>query len=216
MQAFFSSIYLLALLLSLLASSCISTTRFGKTAASPVRLDSTDKILVLPIPSVPNMSTSLYVEAIKKRFARQGIAIAYVPEEEYMFATAGIKYPFGPADYDSLYKKGYTYVLGVQVQGLQAATSISNTYTDYEVNQRDQGLHPHLGDEMVNKANLRLELFSNKEKQTVYSLGVRTRISPLSFRRRDGGETDVNLSNTGMAAGTALTKGVKRILKKCS
>ena len=86
---------------------------------------------------------------------------------------------------------------------------MNDPYNPANIRTRDLSLS------MTKGAEVEINLFSIKERRSIYILNITTTLGAVGDKDKYGGETYINLGSIKTAVLIALDKGAKRTLKKC-
>lgn len=204
----------------MLLSGCIGSTRHTAIPGGcPKAFQSNDRILVGSIPGLSAHRSHQLYQQLEQGFGQQGIATAYVAEQEYDLARQGIQ-PHPAPDSTTLaqlHKAGYTYYLELAIGDVAEGMGYVRTSAQ-EQKEIQQGYGTAETDD--SKATVHFRLYSTIEKKQVYTLATTTKLSGVTLpgnKYEDGyrNSSTVNLSTASRATEKALKKGVAELLENC-
>ena len=192
----------------LCCAGCISTSYQGPRK-SPVHLSATDKIL---IPYFPEVVEKEDRRPLSKIFEKYGLQAHYGDLERLSLTSTEINNAPDAGYVKTLTDQGYQYVL-IITDGEKITGESFYHKSAAEVSTQGSSSTP---DQVKNKANATVQLFSLREMTTLYTISAETTISPFQWQGKNGGENYINFSSADGALWIAIKKGTKKMLKRCS
>lgn len=204
----------------MLLSGCIGSTRHAAIPGGcPKAFQASDRILVGSIPGLSAHRSHQLYQQLEQAFGKEGIATAYVVEQEYDLARQGIQPNPAPdsATLVQMRKAGYTYYLELAVG--EVASGMGYARTSAQEQKEIQQGHGTVGVD-DSKATMHFKLHSTDQKKQIYTLATTTKLSPLTLpgnKYEDGyrSSSTANLSTESLATEKALRKGVTELLDNC-